>query len=53
MYTWKAKNRMQYSASEAVESMVVLLSQMASEAITDLEHLISKTFLGKHAPRPP
>ena len=40
---------MQYSVSH-VATTALVLSQMVSEGIS--EHLISKIFLGEHAPRP-
>ena len=42
------KNWLQYSVSHVA---TMALSQNASEAIS--QHLISKNFLGEHAPRPP
>ena len=52
MHTWTVKNWMQYSASHVATVLrLCFCPKMASEAIS--EHLISKNFLGEHAPRPP
>ena len=52
-YIWTAQNWMQYFASHVATTALLSLSKTASEAISSSEHLISKTFPGEHAPRPP